>query len=89
MTCGVSSRSFSTSATASAGPACRTTTAPPADAMYADYITRHIRPPRGIGPRAGWRGDGTGEGRGEPNPDQLAKYIENGQLLDDPHPEDA
>ncbi len=45
---------------------------------YADYITRHERSP-GIGPLAGWRGaDGSKIGRGEPNPDQLARYTENG-----------
>ncbi|MCB9944224.1 MAG: molybdopterin-dependent oxidoreductase [Geminicoccaceae bacterium] len=45
---------------------------------YADYIQKHQRRP-GVGPLAGWRGeDGTGEGRGEPNPDQLRHYIDNG-----------
>ncbi|MGK7865797.1 molybdopterin oxidoreductase family protein [Falsiroseomonas sp. E2-1-a20] len=45
---------------------------------YPDYITNHQRMP-GVGPLAGWRGeDGTKKGVGEPNPDQLAKYIENG-----------
>ncbi|PWW00439.1 molybdopterin-dependent oxidoreductase iron-sulfur protein [Hoeflea marina] len=45
---------------------------------YADYIVNHQRKP-GIGPLSGWRGaDGTKTGRGEPNPDQLARYIENG-----------
>ena len=44
---------------------------------YADYITNHERRP-GLGPLAGWRGaDGTEEGRGDPNPDQLQRYIEN------------
>jgi len=44
---------------------------------YADYITNHERRP-GLGPLAGWRGkDGEGQGRGEPNPDQLQRYIEN------------
>ncbi|MEM8842271.1 MAG: molybdopterin-dependent oxidoreductase, partial [Pseudomonadota bacterium] len=38
---------------------------------YADYIVNHQRRP-GVGPLAGWRGeDGTGAGRGAPNPDQL------------------
>ncbi|GAA6166017.1 molybdopterin oxidoreductase family protein [Pelagimonas sp. KU-00592-HH] len=47
-------------------------------ADYADYITTHERRP-GVGPLAGWRDeDGSGEGRGAPNPDQLDKYIENG-----------
>ncbi|MFN4088911.1 MAG: molybdopterin oxidoreductase family protein [Alphaproteobacteria bacterium] len=45
---------------------------------YPDYIVNHERSP-GIGPLAGWRGaDGTGEGKGAPNPDQLQRYIENG-----------
>jgi anaerobic selenocysteine-containing dehydrogenase len=45
---------------------------------YADYIVHHERSP-GIGPLAGWRGaDGTQAGTGEPNPDQLQRYIENG-----------
>ncbi len=45
---------------------------------YADYIVNHQRKP-GIGPLAGFRGeDGTKEGRGEVNPDQLNRYIENG-----------
>ena len=44
---------------------------------YADYIVNHERRP-GVGPLAGWRGDGTAEGRGAVNPNQLEKYIENG-----------
>ena len=44
---------------------------------YADYIVNHERKP-GIGPLAGFRGNGDEEGRGAPNPDQLNKYIENG-----------
>jgi len=44
---------------------------------YPDYIVNHERQP-GVGLLAGWRGaDGTSEGRGAPNPDQLGKYIEN------------
>ncbi len=44
---------------------------------YRDYMTWHERRP-GIGPLAGWRGaDGDKQGRGEPNPDQLQRYIEN------------
>jgi len=44
---------------------------------YPDYIVNHERAP-GIGPLAGWRGkDGDKYGRGEPNPNQLKKYIEN------------
>ncbi|MEF3049339.1 molybdopterin oxidoreductase family protein [Pseudotabrizicola sp. L79] len=44
---------------------------------YADYIVTHQRRP-GIGPLMGFRGDGTVEGRGDPNPDQMQRYIENG-----------
>src|SRR5690606_16484697 len=44
---------------------------------YADYMVNHQRRP-GIGPLAGWRGDGTQAGRGAPNPDQLKRYIDNG-----------
>ncbi|MGG5807844.1 molybdopterin-dependent oxidoreductase [Falsiroseomonas sp. CW058] len=45
---------------------------------YPDYITNHQRMP-GVGPLAGFRGeDGTKKGVGEPNPDQLQRYIENG-----------
>jgi anaerobic selenocysteine-containing dehydrogenase len=46
-------------------------------ADYADYIVNHERKP-GIGPLAGFRGDGSDAGRGDVNPDQLDKYIENG-----------
>ncbi len=45
---------------------------------YADYMVNHERRP-GVGPLAGWREpDGSGKGRGAPNPDQLQRYIENG-----------
>ena len=44
---------------------------------YADYIVNHQRRP-GVGPLMGFRGDGTGEGRGDPNPDQMQRYIESG-----------
>ncbi len=45
---------------------------------YPDYLANHERTP-GIGPLAGWRGaDGSSHGRGDPNPDQLARYVENG-----------
>ncbi|MEZ5776134.1 MAG: molybdopterin oxidoreductase family protein [Hyphomicrobiaceae bacterium] len=45
---------------------------------YADYIVNHERAP-GIGPLAGWRGaNGDSFGKGAVNPDQLARYIENG-----------
>ncbi|WP_084386126.1 molybdopterin-dependent oxidoreductase [Roseinatronobacter thiooxidans] len=56
---------------------------------YADYITHHERRP-GIGPLAGFRGpDGTGQGRGAPNPDQINRYIENGGFWTCHIPEDA
>ena len=45
---------------------------------YPDYIVNHQRMP-GVGPLAGFRGvDGDKKGVGEPNPDQLRRYIENG-----------
>ncbi len=44
---------------------------------HADYMTNHQRAP-GIGPLAGWRGNGTEHGRGDPNPDQLQAYVDNG-----------
>ncbi len=53
----------------------------PKYADYADYMVRHERRP-GIGPLAGFRGeDGTDQGRGAPNPDQLDRYIENGSFF--------
>ncbi|RVD49610.1 formate dehydrogenase, partial [Mesorhizobium sp. M8A.F.Ca.ET.023.02.2.1] len=45
---------------------------------YADYIVNHERTP-GIGPLAGWRGkDETSIGKGDVNPNQLQRYIDNG-----------
>ena len=45
---------------------------------YKDYIALHERTP-GIGPLAGWRGeDGSAQGKGAPNPQQLERYIANG-----------
>ncbi len=44
---------------------------------YADYIVNHQRRP-GVGPLIGFRGDGMAQGRGEPNPDQMQRYIDNG-----------
>jgi len=55
---------------------------------YADYIVNHERRP-GVGPLAGWRGDGSGAGRGAPNPAQLDRYIENGGFFIDHIPEEA
>jgi anaerobic selenocysteine-containing dehydrogenase len=44
---------------------------------YADYIVNHQRRP-GLGPLAGWRGkNGERYGVGDPNPDQLQRYIDN------------
>jgi len=44
---------------------------------YRDYLTNHERRP-GVGMLAGWRGaDGDSFGKGEPNPDQIDRYIEN------------
>ncbi|PVH28585.1 molybdopterin oxidoreductase family protein [Pararhodobacter oceanensis] len=57
-------------------------------ADYADYITNHQRRP-GVGPLAGWRGDGTGAGRGAPNPAQLQRYIDNGGFFSAHIPEEA
>jgi anaerobic selenocysteine-containing dehydrogenase len=42
-----------------------------------DYIVNHQRRP-GVGMLAGFRGNGDQSGKGEPNPNQLERYIENG-----------
>ncbi|ATG44575.1 putative molybdopterin-containing oxidoreductase [Phaeobacter piscinae] len=56
---------------------------------YADYIVNHERKP-GIGPLAGFRGeDGSKVGRGEVNPEQLDKYIENGGFFVEHIPAEA
>ncbi len=56
---------------------------------YADYITRHERAP-GVGLLAGWRGaDGSETGKGQPNPEQLQRYIDNGGFWHAPIPESA
>ncbi len=57
-------------------------------ADYADYMTRHERRP-GIGPLAGWRGDGDAHGRGASNPDQIAAYIRAGGFWQAHVPENA
>ncbi|WP_419901948.1 molybdopterin oxidoreductase family protein [Kiloniella sp.] len=50
---------------------------------YSDYITNHERTP-GVGPLAGWRGkDGDQHGKGDSNPDQLQRYIDNGCFWSD------
>ena len=56
---------------------------------YADYMVRHERTP-GVGLLAGWRGeDGTQQGKGAPNPDQLQRYIDNGGFWRAEIPESA
>ncbi|MEM6386543.1 MAG: molybdopterin oxidoreductase family protein [Pseudomonadota bacterium] len=55
---------------------------------YADYIQNHERKP-GIGPLAGWRGNGEEHGRGGANPNQIEKYIENGSFWIKHIPEEA
>ena len=60
----------------------------PAYRDYADYITNHQRRP-GVGPLAGWRGDGSGSGRGDPNPGQIQRYIDNGGFYSHHIPEGA
>ncbi len=57
-------------------------------ADYGDYIQNHERKP-GIGPLAGFRGNGEDHGRGAPNPNQIEKYIENGSFWISHIPEDA
>ncbi|HJR11952.1 MAG TPA: molybdopterin dinucleotide binding domain-containing protein, partial [Rhodanobacteraceae bacterium] len=54
---------------------------------YADYMVRHERAP-GVGMLAGWRGaDGSQQGKGAPNPDQLQRYIEHGCFFETKVPE--
>ena len=56
---------------------------------YADYIVNHQRSP-GVGPLAGFRGaDGSKSGVGEPNPDQLHRYVANGAFWSHHHPPEA
>ncbi|MEL6685317.1 MAG: molybdopterin-dependent oxidoreductase, partial [Pseudomonadota bacterium] len=55
---------------------------------YADYIINHIRRP-GVGPLAGFRGNGGDHGRGEVNPNQLDRYIENGGFWIEHVPDNA
>ena len=45
---------------------------------FAQYMVEHERAP-GVGMLAGWRGaDGSKAGVGEPNPDQIKRYVEHG-----------
>lgn len=55
---------------------------------YADYIINHQRKPD-IGPLAGWRGKGDQAGCGEPNADQINKYIKNGGFFEAHVPKEA
>jgi anaerobic selenocysteine-containing dehydrogenase len=55
---------------------------------YADYMVNHQRRP-GVGPLMGFRGDGTATGRGAPNPEQMARYIEAGAFHQAHVPEEA
>ena len=57
-------------------------------ADYADYMVNHQRRP-GVGPLMGFRGDGTGVGRGEPNAGQLDAYIANGGFFRAHVPDDT
>ncbi|WP_420415638.1 molybdopterin oxidoreductase family protein [Roseibium sp.] len=57
-------------------------------ADYADYIVNHERRP-GIGPLAGFRGNGDQVGRGDVNPNQLDRYIENGSFFVEHVPEEG
>ena len=59
----------------------------PAYKNYADYMVRHERAP-GVGMLAGWRGaDGSQQGKGAPNLDQLQRYIEHGCFFETKIPE--
>ena len=56
---------------------------------YPDYLVNHERAP-GVGPLAGFRGaDGQAMGKGQPNPNQLDAYIENGCFWRDEMPAEA
>ena len=55
---------------------------------YGDYIINHERKP-GIGPLAGFRGNGDKSGRGEPNPGQIESYKSNGAFWHKEIPEEA
>ena len=55
---------------------------------YADYIANHERRP-GVGPLAGWRGNGDSHGRGPANPEQVERYRENGGFFEAHIPDEA
>jgi len=55
---------------------------------YADYIVNHERKP-GIGPLAGFRGDGSDTGRGAVNLDQLDRYNKKGGFFVENIPTEA
>ena len=55
---------------------------------YADYMINHQRRP-GVGPLAGFRGNGEATGRGAPNPAQLDRYIANGGFFQAHVPSEA
>jgi sulfite dehydrogenase (quinone) subunit SoeA len=55
---------------------------------YPDYLANHERTP-GIGPLAGWRGNGSSHGKGAANPNQLDAYVANGCFWRDEIPEEA
>lgn len=56
---------------------------------YPDFLANHEYRP-GVGSLAGWRGTaGKAHGTGEPNPDQLARYVENGCFWQDELPPSA
>ena len=58
-------------------------------ADYGDYIVNHMRRP-GVGPLFGFRGaEGEKTGRGDVNPNQLDRYIENGGFFVSHVPEEA
>ncbi len=66
-----------------------TETGAPTYKSYADYIVNHQRRP-GVGPLAGFRGaDGSADGVGAPNPDQLQRYVANGAFWSYHHPPEA
>ena len=56
---------------------------------FAQYMVEHERAP-GVGMLAGWRGeDGTKSGFGEPNPDQIRRYVEHGCVWEARVPDSA